>query len=187
MLRNFRESIERELHEITVEQVDNGLIGGFSINDDSKAEWALNIIKLERQERDRLIEVCEKRIEEYKQKIEQYKEQYEKRESYLKSLLNQYFQTVPHKKTKTQETYKLPSGTLKLKLPSVEYQRDDAKLLEWLKTSGMKQYIQTKETPKWVELKKIIQVAGDKVLTQDGEIVEGVTAVEKPATFELDV
>lgn len=178
---------DRALYQIATEVIASENEEPFVIDNDDKAEWALTIIKTELEERDRLITVCEQKIQEYKEKIEQYKQYYENRTLFLKSLLQQYFQTVQRKKTKTQETYKLPSGTLKLKLPSLEYQRDDAKLLEWLKTSEMKQYIQTKESPKWVELKKTIQVAGNKVLTQDGEIVEGVTAVEKPAMFEVDV
>lgn len=175
--------MEQLVHEITGTEIT----GNFTIDNDNTAEWALTIIKAEKMDRDRLISVCEQKIQEYQEKIEQFRQRCDNKTSYLISQLNQYFQTVERKKTKTQETYKLPSGTLKLKLPSVEYQRDDAKLLEWLKTSEMKQYIQTKESPKWVELKKTIQVAGNKVLTQDGEIVEGVTVVEKPAKFEVEI
>lgn len=159
----------------------------FVIDNDNKAEWALTVIKAEKADRDRLISVCEQKIQEYQEKIEQFKKQYESRTSYLISCLNQYFQTVPHKTTKTQETYKLPSGTLKLKLPGVEYQRDDTKLVEWLKSSGLNDFIQIKESPKWAELKKTVTVNGDKVLTEDGEIVEGVTVVEKPAVFEVEI
>jgi len=170
-----------------IEEEENEQQEGFIIDNDNKAEWALNKIKAEKADRDRLISVCEQKIQEYQEKIEQFKKQYENRTSYLISLLNQYFQTVEHRKTKTQETYKLPSGTLKLKLPGIEYQRDDIKLVEWLKSAGMNDYIQVKESPKWAELKKTIKVSGDKVLTEDGEIVEGVTVVEKPATFEVEV
>lgn len=176
---------DKALYEILApetEEKDN-----FVIDNDSKAEWAITVIKAEKTDRDRLISVCEQKIQEYQEKIEQFKKQYESRTSYLISCLNQYFQTVPHKTTKTQETYKLPSGTLKLKLHGVEYQRDDTKLVEWLKSSGMSDYIQIKESPKWAELKKTIQVSGNKVITADGEIVEGVSAVEKPAVFEVEV
>lgn len=159
----------------------------FKITDDNTAEWALTVIKAEREDRDRLISVCEQKIQEYQEKIDQYKKQYESRTSYLISCLTQYFETVPHKATKTQETYKLPSGTLKLKLPRIEYQKDDTKLVEWLKSSGMTDFVQIKESPKWSELKKTVQVNNGMVITADGEIVEGVTVVEKPATFDVEV
>jgi len=176
---------DRALYEVLEPEIEEN--NDFTIDNDSKAEWALSIIKAEKADRDRLIAVCEEKIKEYQEKIEQFKKRFENRTSYLVSLLNQYFQTVPKKKTKTQETYKLPSGTLKLKLPSIEYQRDDAKLVEWLKSSGMNEFIQVKEAPKWAELKKRVIVSGDKVITEDGEIVEGIAVVEKPARFEVEV
>ena len=69
----------------------------FVIDNDNKAEWALTVIKAEKADRDRLISVCEQKIQEYQEKIEQFKKQYESRTSYLISCLNQYFQTVPKK------------------------------------------------------------------------------------------
>ena len=114
-------------------KVEQEIEEDFMINNDGKAEWAINTIKAEQEDRDRLISVCEQKIEEYMDKISQFTKQYESRTSYLTSQLAQYFQTVEHKKTKTQETYQLPSGKLKLKYPAPEMARDNDKLLTWLK------------------------------------------------------
>lgn len=173
---------DRALYEVLVPEVEEK----FVIDNDEKAEWALTVIKAEKQERDRLIAVCEEKIHEYQQKIEDFKRKYENSTAHLISALNQYFHTVPRKKTKTQETYQLPSGKLKLKLPSIDFQRDDEKLIQWL-DKNLASYVKVKKSPDWAGLKKIIQVAGDKVVTLDGEVIEGVTAVEKPASFEIDV
>jgi hypothetical protein len=51
----------------------------------------------------------------------------------------------------------------------------------------MKDYIKVKETADWANLKKAIQVVGDKVVDENGEIVDGVLAVERPPTFEVEV
>lgn len=176
---------DRALCEILAPETEEK--GRFTIDNDNKAEWALTVIRSEQEDRDRLISICEQKIQEYQEKIEQFKKQYESRTSYLISCLNQYFQTVQKKKTKTQETYQLPSGRLKLKYPAPELVRDNDKLLAWLKNNGKSNYIEVKETPKWCELKKEIIVKEDKVITQDGEIVEGVIAQERPPVFEVEV
>lgn len=159
----------------------------FVIDNDSKAEWALEKIKLEKQDMERLIKICEDRIAEYEQKIEQFKRKYEQRTAYLKLLLNQYFQQVPHKKTKTQETYELPSGKLKLKYPGSEFIKDDEKLAAFLEENGYNEFIQVKKIPKWGEFKKAVTISGENVITSDGLVVEGVKAVEKSPVFEVEV
>ena len=102
----------------------------FTIDNDNKAEWAIVTIKEEQADRDRLISVCEQKMQEYKDKIDGYKMSYENKTSNLKSLLELYFRTVKRHKTKTQETYQLPSGKLKVKYPSPSFIKDDKKLIE---------------------------------------------------------
>lgn len=183
-LFSVQDKEEKQEVELMEEKV---LKDTFIIDNDNKAEWAINKIKEEQKERDRLIAVCEEKIQEYQEKIEKFKKQYENNTSYLISCLNQYFNTVEKKKTKTQETYQLPSGKLKLKYPSPEIKRDNEKLLKWLKNNKMTYFVDIKESPKWGELKKTISLAGDKYVTEDGEIVEGVTAVDRPPVFEVEV
>jgi hypothetical protein len=159
----------------------------FKIDNDDLAEWALTKIKAEKEDMERLVAICEKKIEEYEEKIRLFKQQYENSSSFLKSHLNQYFQTVPHKKTKTQETYKLPSGTLKLKFKGPEYVRDDEKLVKWLKDNGHKGLVKVKESADWAGLKGQVTVKGENVLSPEGEIIDGVTAVARPPEFIVEV
>ncbi len=83
------------------------------------------------------------------------------------------------------EKYRLPSGEIIKKYPSPEFRRDNDKLLDWIKANNMNEYIEVKEAPKWGELKKTIQVVGNQVVTEDGEIVEGVEVVERPPMVEF--
>ena len=158
----------------------------FSINNDQSAEWALLRLKEDKAEMDRFIDTCEKQIQFYQEKIKEAKEKHDSKTGYLKGKLMEYFLTVPHKATKTQETYSLPSGKLKLKYPQPEYKRDDATLIKWLKERDMTDYIKTKEEPQWGELKKVTQIAGDKACI-DGEIIDGIQIVERQPEFEVEV
>ncbi|HRT84849.1 MAG TPA: host-nuclease inhibitor Gam family protein [Bacteroidales bacterium] len=159
----------------------------FVIDNDSKAEWALEKIKAERADMERLVSLCEQKIAEYQEKIELFKKQYENSTSFLVSCLQQYFNTVPHKKTKIQETYKLPSGTLKLKYPGPEFVRDEETLVKWLKDNNYTDHIKIKESADWASLKAKVKVDKGNVITEDGEIIEGVKAVDRPPEFKVEV
>lgn len=176
--------MENLVLEMINEMVDNE--ERFVINDDGKAEWALNKIIEEKAETQRMINVANSMIMKYQEKIEVYQNQFESKTAYLKEQLRQYFETVPHKITKTQETYKLPSGTLKLKKQNPEYIRDEEKLLEWVKANKIS-YVKTKESVNWAELKKELKFVDNKALTVDGEIVDGITVSERPSVFEIDI
>lgn len=161
---------------------------GWNINNDVEAERAIQKIQEERAEAQRIINTCQTFINEYQFKIDQAKEQLKKKTEYLKNMLASYFETVPSKATKTQKTYKLPSGTLKLKFGTPEFVRDDEKLLTWLKESGRNELVMVKESPDWATLKKEAwDIKDGKVITKDGEIIEGVIAVERADTFDIEI
>lgn len=170
--------------ELINDMVDNEV--QFVIDDDGKAEWALNKIAEEKAEMQRMINVANSMIMKYQDKIEVYQKQFESKTAYLKEQLRQYFETVPHKTTKTQETYKLPSGTLKLKKQNPEYIRDEEKLLIWAKANNPA-HVKVKESVDWAELKKELKFVDDKALTEDGEIVDGVKVVKRPDVFGIDI
>ena len=180
---------EIKLMENLALELINGMVDNeeqFVINDDGKAEWALNKIAEEKVEMQRMINVANSMIIKYQEKIEVYQKQFESKTAFLKEQLRQYFETVPHKTTKTQETYKLPSGTLKLKKQNPEYIRDEEKLLIWAKVNKP-EHVKVKESVNWAELKKELKFVDDKALTEDGEIVDGVIASERPSVFDIEL
>lgn len=158
----------------------------FKIDTDQKAEWALSKIREEQAEAQRLINVCNSQILYYQSELKRVQDKLENKTGNLKAMLFEYFQTVDRKATKTQETYTLPSGKLKLKYPQPEYKRDDGTLLKWLKDRDMTDYIKVSESPKWGELKKTVQVAGDKACI-DGEIIDGIQVVERQPVFDIEI
>lgn len=117
----------------------------WAIDSDEKAEWALKKIREAEAERDRLLALTAHEQEWLDAKIAAINKDYEDDTSFLKYQLSQYFDTVPHKATKTTEKYALLSGTLVRKKGGIEYKRDDAAMLNWLSQNNLMQFIKTKQ------------------------------------------
>ena len=160
----------------------------FVIDSDKKADWAIEKIKAERAEFDRLRKIALDRIAELNQRVKELQERTDRRTGNLEALLVEYFHTVtPTKTTKTQTQYELLSGKLVLKKQQPEFIRDEAALLDWAKANAP-DMVQTKESVTWGELKKLTTLDGEKVvLAETGEIVSGVVAIERPDVFEVQV
>lgn len=158
----------------------NAEMDGFVIDTDAKAEWALQKIKEARADRDTWVAW-------YKDKIKEITEQTDFDTMNLERMLAEYFASVPHKKTKTQESYKLPGGKLVLKTQNPEYTRDDKVVIEWAKANGFGQYVKTKEELAWSELKDATAVFEGHIVTEDGEIVPGVEVINRDAKFVVEV
>ena len=161
----------------------------FVIDDDNKADWAIRKIDEERQEFNRIRELAEEQTARIEQKVEAAERRFNQRTSYLRSLLGSYFMQVPHRKTKTQESYRLLSGSLVLKLPKVKPVYEEDELVKYLKESGMPDYIKTDEKARWGELKKLLDLSQGKhpVIKDTGELVECIRVEETPAEFKVEV
>lgn len=153
---------------------------GFVIDTDAKAEWALKKIAEARADRDRWVAW-------YTDKIAEIKAQTDFDTLNLEHMLEEYFATVPHKKTKTQESYKLPGGKLVLKTQNPEYNRDDARVIDWLKKNGQAQFVKVEEKLDWAALKGATAVFDGHIVTEDGEIIDGVEVINRDAKFVVEV
>lgn len=161
---------------------------GFVIDNDQKAEWALRKISEHRADAQRMADVCDAEINRYTQIKAEAEEKSRKDCSFLESRLRAYFDTVPHKATKTQESYKLPSGVLKIKARDPEYVHDDAVLIEWVKAQGLNDLLKVEPSLKWGDMKDKLTINGETaVYTETGEIVPGVKIVEREPVFKVEV
>ena len=159
----------------------------FKVTNDKEAEWVIEKYQEEMMEKARYKESLQARVEGLQEKLRKLeneeREAKERRDSYL----IEYFESIDDKfkkKTKTQEKYRLPSGEIIKKYPNPEFKRDNNKLLKWIKANEL-DYVEVKESPKWEELKKVTKVVSGQVVTEDGEIVEGVEVVERPPVMEF--
>lgn len=113
----------------------------------------------------------------YAGQMEKASDRYNRMIEHWQARLHEYFETVPHRKTKSGiEKYALPGAELVLTAPGVEYIRNDEQLLAWCE-SEHPEYIKTKKTPDWAAIKKAIG--------KDGLIPDGVEPVEKEAEFKI--
>lgn len=162
-------AIHEELHTASLEeleQIDFGSIG----------------------QEERLKALGEEQIAAIEEKLAAAKRRYENGTAYLTTCLARFFDTVPHKKTKTTEKYRLLSGTLTLKKGGIKAEADDETLVPWLKANGMGDFVKVKEAAAWSDLKKKLTfVGGVATIEETGEIVEGITVTEAPDAFKVEI
>lgn len=157
---------------------------GFVIDNDRKADWAIRQLKEAWAERSRLMDIAIAERADLNKRIEFVKKAYENRTTYLKSLLQGYFMSVePSKTTKTQTQYQLLSGKLVMKKQHPLYERDETALLSWAETTAP-EYVRVEKKVSWADLKEQADVSG-KSLLLDGEVIPGVTVIEREDVFEV--
>lgn len=191
---------KNELHAATVDELEGFNMDDFAedaqptesifwrIEDDNCADWAVSKIAAERAELSRIKALADEQIERIMKKVHAAEKRCENGTAFLTSKLAEYFETVPHKTTKTKRSYRLLSGTLVKKLGGSTLKQDEPKLLEYLEASGREDMIKTEKKPKWGEFKKCLEIAGGAVIdTTTGELVEGVMIEEKPDVFTVDI
>jgi len=157
---------------------------GFVIRDDNAAEWALQKIFDEKAELERLKALADSQIAVIMDKVEAAEKRFTSRTGYLKKALEEYMLTVKRKQSKTQESYRLLSGSLILKKPVVKIVKDDTKLLEYVKEHSP-EYVKHTEAVDWAEFKKTLTISGDVVVDSNGEVVSCLDVEEAPGEFMI--
>ncbi len=157
---------------------------GFLVDDDQKADWCLRKIREANEERERW-----KRF--YEEAMARVNASCDSTIAFMEGKLWDYFGMIPHKESKTQSSYQLPGGKLVYKHQAPEFEREDDALIPWLKENGRGGFVKVKESLDWAGLKKTLKVAegGDApvMVTEDGEIVPGITVTKRPDIFKVEV
>ncbi|WP_427340953.1 host-nuclease inhibitor Gam family protein [Caloranaerobacter sp. DY30410] len=161
----------------------------WKVTDDLAADWCLDKIKEAKAEFERFRMVAQAKIEQIQARLQAEEEKMNREVAFFESKLREYFESLEKvKETKTQKSYKLPSGILKLKKSKPKFIRDDEKLVKWLEANKLDNLIKIKKSPDWANLKKNVEVVGDKVVNKEtGEIVEGVRVEEVAPEFIVEV
>lgn len=153
----------------------------FTVDNDQKAEWAAKKIREARQD-------TQKWTEYYERQLSAIRRANEETEAYFAALLADYFETVPHKATKTQESYSLPTCKLVLKAQQPEFNRDEAVLCDYLDKKGRDDLVRITRRADWATLKKTLRVMEDGTCVDaDGEVVEGVQAFRRLPEFKIEM
>jgi len=153
---------------------------GFHVTDDKAAQWCMQ--KIMEAETDRAMWKAH-----YEAQMEKVNKAADESIAYFTGKLEEYFATVPHKATKTQESYTLPGGKLVLKQQQPKFETDDDKLVPWLEANGRTGLVKIKKSADWATLKKSLNFVGENAVTVDGEIVPGVKVEQRPNVFKVEM
>lgn len=172
--------IDTEVWEDLNEENASDIVETWSIENDQEADWAIRKINEATAEFERW------KIY-YTSMIDKAQKRAERTRSFMLDKLRQYFETVPHKETKTMEKYPLPSGELVLKKPKAVWNHDDAQLLEWLKKNGFSEFVKVTEKPDWAGFKKRLVEDSSGIIcdSETGLVCDVVTSAEDPGGFDV--
>jgi hypothetical protein len=151
------------------------------MNNDLIIEKKLVTFKKFKAERDRLINTCKAMIEEYNIMIQQYEQEKKDEEISLLSEIKGVLAEVEMKDSKTQLSYKVPSGQIIIKKPEKTIKLNKTYYLDEIPEL----FIERKESVKWGELKKTLIINGDSIINQDGEIIDYCSIETKPEEYKI--
>lgn len=148
----------------------------FKVTDLESSNWCLRklaALQKEQNEIDRLAQSELERIETWKAKeIEKINSSKE----FFESLLGQYF--VEQREVDKKFKISTPYGTVSTRKQQPKWEYNDKQVIESLKKSDMDNFIKTKEELDKAALKKAVKVVEGKAITEDGEVIEGITVIE---------
>jgi hypothetical protein len=130
--------------------------GRLVVQDDAQASWCLRKIAALEAEQAKRAAYVQGEIERLQAWQAQEDSKAQRSLEYFTALLRGYVDLLKAQGVLTQHkrSYKLPQGTLQLRTAPIEYERDDAKLLEWARPLGL---IRTTEKVAWDLVKEMVE------------------------------
>ena len=156
----------------------------FVIENLESANWAFRKLKaIEEREKD--IELLAnkeiERIQDWQRKeIEATKGS----KDFFEGLLMEYY--VKQREEDSKFKLSTPYGKVTSRKQQPKWNYEDGKTIEWLRQNN-RELIRIKEEIDKGELKKLYKIHGDKVVTEDGEIVEGIVIENRDDTINVKV
>ena len=159
----------------------------FRIEDMGAANWALRKIAAARaaiRERETLASAETERIRTW---LEDETESLQQTIRFFESLLYEYHTGQIEADPKC-KTIKLPHGILKMRAQQPQYHRDPDVIREWAEAN--KPDVLIPQLPKldWARLKKTVKPVGGKAIDAGtGEVIPGITVIDRPPKFSVEV
>lgn len=180
----MNELYELELEEAT-ETVEAAEVGGrFEIKDLESANWAFRKLAVIERKRKEIRELADKEIERIKNWQEQEEKSLDYSKEFFEGLLTEYFAREREKDPKFKVS--TPYGKISTRKQQPKWHYDEDKLVKWLKENNQN-LLRVKYEPDKNEIKKTYKIVGTNVVTEDGEIVEGITIEERPEKVTIKV
>lgn len=158
----------------------------FEVKNDDQANWALRKIKESQYDIKNNNQIAQKEIDKIESWLKQVNEQSSNSIDYFQGLLARYAMEI-----KTNDpsfkSLKLPNGKLGFRKQQPKWSYDENTLVSSLKSLGLDEYIKTEEKPVKKDIKKALQIAGNKAVTEDGQVVEGIEIEEREESFGVAI
>ncbi len=180
----MNELLEMELTEAeeTIEAAEVG--GRFTIQDLDSANWAFRKLAAIEKKRKEIKTLADNEIERIRNWQKQEEESLNNSKEFFEGLLTEYY--VRQKEVDPKFKISTPYGKVSSRKQQPKWNYEDEKVLNWLKENDT-ELIRIKEEINKVELKKKYQIVGNEVVTEDGEIVEGITIENRPDSINIKV
>lgn len=177
--------LEMELQEID-EIIDDGTQEKerFKIENLEAANWAFRKLAAIERKKKEIQELANKEIERIKAWQEQEERGLDNSKEFFEGLLTEYFAREREKDPKFKIS--TPYGKVTARKQQPKWNYDEDKLVKWLKENNQN-LIRIKYEPDKNEIKKTYKIVGTNVVTEDGEIVEGISVEERPEKITIKV
>lgn len=156
----------------------------FKIRSIEQSNWAFRKLKALDEKVKQVTDLASKEIERILEWKENELKQVGRSREFFEGLLTEYF--VRQKEMDPKFKISTPYGKVSSRKSQPKWNYEDDKVLEWLKEND-KELIRIKEEINKAELKKKYQVMNGQVVTEDGEIVEGIEVTEQPDSISIKV
>ena len=156
----------------------------FKIETLEAANWALRKLAAINAEEKKINDLKEKEIRRIENWAKDELDKLSNSRQFFESLLIEYFMREREKDPRFKISSPYGKVTARKQQPKWHY--DEAKLIEWLKENN-KDLLRVKYEPDKNEIKRVYKVVGTNVVTEDGEIVEGITIEERPEKITIKV
>lgn len=156
----------------------------FKIDNLEAANWAFRKLAAIERKKKEVQELAQKEIERIKTWEQQEISSLNNSKEFFEGLLTEYFAREREKDPKFKIS--TPYGKVSARKQQPKWHYDDEKLVNWLLEND-KELVRVKYEPDKNGIKKKYKVIGTNVVTEDGEIVEGITVEERPEKIEIKV
>ena len=184
ILEELREAEKLQFDIFMGETTEEEAKKRFRIESTEQANWAfrkLRAINVKSNEIKELAAAERQRIDEWEKKELSV---LENSTEFFEGLLAEYF--IKQRELDPKFKLSTPYGRVSSRKQQPKWNYEDEKVLNWLKEND-KELIRVKYEPDKREIKKKYEVVGNTVVTEDGEIVEGITVEERPDSINIKV
>ena len=150
----------------------------FKVDSLEAANWCFRKLAVLEKQQSEIDALAQKEIERIQNWQQSEKKKIDFSKQFFECLLEEYFRSEREKNPK----FKLstPYGKVSSRKQQPKWTYDDEKLLNYLESAGLKDFIRIKKEVDKAALKKAVEVVNGQAVTEDGEIIDGITIEEQP-------